>query len=132
MGGCRHRGVIWKTSVAMAPRCPRFRRSISMIRFANVAKRAGSRGVAPDDSARRVTKEWQAMASGEARLASSIAAALTGGFGLHSVVDDVIRPIFQEAIVVSETAHHAILRAFGRAAPDREGRVGLVSTRIGS
>lgn len=87
----------------------------ALIRFANEAESAASRGTEPDDVATKETKEWQAMASGETQLASSIAAAVSGDVSIRSIVDDVIRPTLRQAIVVSETAHDAIFRAIGLA-----------------
>lgn len=104
----------------------------ALIRFANEAEGAGSRDTDPEDRVRRETKEWQAMVSGETQLADSIAAAITGEFGLQAIVDTVIRPILEEAIVVSQTAHDAILRAVGMAAPDPERAGDVPSTRSGS
>ena len=87
----------------------------ALIRFANDAESAGTRDTDPDDGAAKRTKEWQAMASGETQLASSIAAAVSGNVSIRSIVDDVIRPTLREAIVVSETAHDAVFRAIGMA-----------------
>ena len=88
-------------------------RTRALIRFANDAERAGARGTDPDDGETNTTKEWQAVASGETQLASSIAAAVSVDVSIRAVVDDVIRPILREAIVVSEAAHDAALRAVG-------------------
>jgi hypothetical protein len=87
----------------------------ALIRFANDAESASSRDGAPDDGAAKKTREQRAMASGETRLASSIAAAVSGDVSIRSIVDDVIRPTLREAVVVGETAHDAVLRTIGMA-----------------
>jgi DNA-binding transcriptional regulator YdaS (Cro superfamily) len=51
------------------------------------------------------------MASRETQRVSKIAAAVSGGVSIHSIVDDIIRPALREAIVVSESAHDAFVWA---------------------
>ena len=55
------------------------------------------------------------MTSGETQLASSIAAAVSDDVSIRAIVDGVILPTLQEAIVVSETAQDSVLRAVGMA-----------------
>ena len=82
-----------------------------LIRSANKAEIAGSVELAPRDGRTRMTKEWLEMTSGEAQLAKSIGAAVSSEVNIHAIVDDVIWPLLDEAVVVSQSAHDAITRA---------------------
>jgi hypothetical protein len=83
----------------------------ALIRCANVVDTAGSRDDRQGATTRRSSEEWQAMKSCEVQLAASIAAAVFDDVGIQVIVQDVIRPILREAIILSETADDAVARA---------------------
>jgi phage gp29-like protein len=84
----------------------------ALIRLANTAERSASPAARAGELDTQAAKDRTAMASGEVTLTSSIRAALSGGErSVQAITSDVIRPLLEEAIVVSETAHRAILRA---------------------
>ena len=61
------------------------------------------------------TAEHLALASAESRLAGSISGAISSRFGTRVIMHAVITPVIDEAIVVSDLARGAILRAVAHA-----------------
>ena len=87
----------------------------NLIRLANVAESGGLAHAASD------SREWQAMTEVEARLGSSICAAVLDKLSLQIIVGQIIDPILRDAVVVSDAADAAVRRAVGQGARARPG-----------
>ena len=87
----------------------------ALIRSANMAESAGLNEAVPRDGVTEKGEEWQSVMSGEARLATSIAAAVSEKVSIRAIVEDVIKPVLQDATIVSQTAHASVRRAIGTA-----------------
>jgi hypothetical protein len=91
----------------------------ALIRIANEVERARSSASSEitDESAAVSGDLLRTLTAAENQLMSSIAGATSARFSVRVIEQDVIKPILQSSVVVSELAHEVIERAVRAASP---------------
>lgn len=91
----------------------------ALIRIANEVERARSSASSEitDESAAVSGDLLRTLTAAENQLMSSIAGATSARFSVRVIEQDVIKPILQSTVVVSELAHEVIERAVRAASP---------------